>query len=336
MTLPTASVVVPNYNHGKFLPRCLDALLLQSIPPLEVIVIDDASHDDSLQVLEAYARRFPSLRIVQNQQNRGVCYGLNHGLALARGDYVCFPAADDEVLPGLFEHLLPLLARHPQAGTACGRTEWRCQSTGLSWTYGLPMPDQPGFLSPDDLVRLARAGRFALSGQHMLYRKSALLDAGGWIPELRWFTDAFSGWVVSLRHGTCFTPHTLSVFNLFPSSFYNAAQNSARREVMQHLLRLLQSPAYADVAPRIRDSGLLGGFGPDMLRVTLANPGHRRFINLPFLRLALRRSAELAGRRLLPRPLARLALRLRQPSPVAAGVPPAVEPGVPPGGPTQG
>ncbi|MGE3311012.1 MAG: glycosyltransferase family A protein, partial [Limisphaerales bacterium] len=220
MNLPRASVVVPNYNHAKYLPRCLDALLHQSVPPHEVIVIDDASQDDSLEVLASYARRHPLLRVVRNEQNRGVCFTLNRGLELAKGDYVCFPAADDEVLPGVFEHLLPLLAEHPNAGAACGMTEWRCQSTGLTWVHGVTMPDRPCFLDPDALVRLAQSGRLALSGQHMLYKKTALLDAGGWIPELRWFTDAFGGWIVTFRHGVCHTPNVLSVFNLFPTSFY--------------------------------------------------------------------------------------------------------------------
>ncbi len=310
MNLPRASVVVPNYNHAKYLPRCLDALLHQTVPPHEVIVIDDASQDDSLEVLQSYARRHPLLRVVRNEQNCGVCFTLNRGLEMAEGDYVCFPAADDEVLPGLFEHLLPLLAEHPRAGAASGMTEWRCQSTGLTWVHGVTMPDQPCFLDPDAMVRLAKSGRLAMSGQHMLYKKSALLDAGGWIPELRWFTDAFGGWVVGFRHGVCHTPKVLSIFNLFPTSFYNAAQASVRRDVMDQLLRLLEGDRFADVTPRIRSSGVLGGFGPAMLRVVLRHRVHWPFLSAAFLRHTARRSAELAGRRLLPKKLADLALRV--------------------------
>lgn len=317
MTLPRASVVVPNYNHAQYLPRCLDALLHQSVPPHEVIVIDDASKDNSMEVLQAYARQHPTLRVVRNEQNRGVCFGLNRGLEMAQGDYVCFPGADDEVLPGLFEQLLTLLAQHPQAGAASGMTEWRCQSTGLTWVHGVTMPNHPCFLTPAEMVRLAQSGRFAMSGQHMLYKKSALLDAGGWIPELRWFSDAFGGWIVGFRHGVCHTPKVLSIFNLFPSSYYNAAQNADRRQVMNHLLCLLESDRYADVAPSLRASGLLGGFGPDMLRVALRQRSHWRFLSPAFLRHAGRRTAEIAGRRFLPKSLANLALRLfyrRRPS----------------------
>jgi len=312
MNFPRASVVVPNYNHAQYLPRCLDALLHQTVPPHEVIVIDDASKDNSLEVLEAYARQHPLLKVVRNEQNQGVCFTLNRGLALATGDYVCFPAADDEVLPCLFENLLPLLAQHPNAGAACGFTEWHCHSTGLKWVHGVTMPDQPGYLSPNDLVGLAQSGRYALSGQHMLYKKSALLQAGGWIQELRWFTDAFAGLVVAFRHGVCHTPKVLSIYNLFPTSFYNAAQSAARRDVLDRFLRLLESPEYADVLPALRRSGILGVFGPPVLQLALRSPIHRPFLNRYFLRHALRRTAEVVGRQLLPKPLADLALRLRQ------------------------
>ena len=56
------SVVMANRNHARHLPRALDAVLAQSPPPREVIVLDDASADDSVTVLEGYARRFPCVR----------------------------------------------------------------------------------------------------------------------------------------------------------------------------------------------------------------------------------------------------------------------------------
>lgn len=57
MTTPSLSVVVPNYNHGQHLPNCLEALVRQSVPPAEIVVIDDASTDNSLEVLADFARR---------------------------------------------------------------------------------------------------------------------------------------------------------------------------------------------------------------------------------------------------------------------------------------
>src|SRR5882762_8012778 len=115
MARPTLSVIVPNYNHAQYLPVCLPAILNQSVPALEVIVVDDASTDNSVEVLKAFAQKYSSLRFYRNDQNRGVNYNLNFGLSVAKGDFVFFPGADDEVMPGLFEKSLTLLQQYPKA-----------------------------------------------------------------------------------------------------------------------------------------------------------------------------------------------------------------------------
>ena len=74
------SVVVPNYNHAHFLPRCLDALLEQPVPPFEILVLDDSSKDNSREVLRSYAQKSPLIHIHFNERNLGVCETMNRGL----------------------------------------------------------------------------------------------------------------------------------------------------------------------------------------------------------------------------------------------------------------
>lgn len=311
MTRPTLSVVIPNYNHARLLPTCLSAVLEQSVPADEVIVIDDGSTDTSREVLAEFAARNPRLRLEPNERNLGVVPTMNRGLGLARGEYVAFLAADDEVLPGWLEKTLPLLERHPGVGLVCGLTEWRCHSTGMTWKHGVRMPTDGAFLSPEAMVRLGRSGRLTLSGQHALMNKAALVAAGGWKPELRWFTDWFSTCVIAFRHGMVHVPDVLSVFNLHATSYYNTAESRAqRRETMAKILEHLESPPYADVAPRLGASGLLGGFGWPMVSLVAGHSRHRRFLTSGFARHAARRSAEVLGRRFLPAWLARACLKL--------------------------
>lgn len=311
MSVPKVTAVVPNYNHARLLPRSLDALVGQTVPFHEIIVLDDCSKDDSFAIMEDYARRFPRVRIHRNEKNLGVSPTLNRGLAMAEGDYVGFYAADDQVLPHLLEHASPLLAAHPGCGMVSGICEWRCQTTGLVWYYGTTMPKEARFFPPEELVRLGKSGRLQVSAQPALYRKDALVRAGGWRPELRWHTDWFGSWVVAFRHGVCHIPEVLSVFNLYAGSFYHSVQSRAeRREPLDRILRLLETDEFADVAGPIRESGLLGGFGWPMVRVIASHREHRRFLSPGFFRLLSRRTAEIAGRHLLPRWLARVCLRI--------------------------
>src|SRR5581483_7557387 len=172
--LPKVSVVVPNYNHGKYLARCLTALLEQSVPPLEIIVIDDASTDDSVQVAGEFVRRHPIVRLHRNERNQGVIYNANLGLQLIRGDYVLFAAADDEVLPGFMEKSADLLRQHPQAALCCTVGDWQETATGLNWHVGVGMGDEPCYLPPARIFELERQGRFFIASHSAIFRKSAL------------------------------------------------------------------------------------------------------------------------------------------------------------------
>src|SRR5438477_610601 len=95
--LPTLSVIVPNYNHARYLDMSLPAILKQSVPPLELIVIDDASTDNSREVLRRFAARNPLVRLVENPKNLGVMPNIRAGVEMARGEYVYVGSADDEI-----------------------------------------------------------------------------------------------------------------------------------------------------------------------------------------------------------------------------------------------
>ncbi len=308
---PRISMVIPNYNHAHYLPRCLNAMLNQPVLPYEIIVVDDASTDNSLEVLRSFAERHPIIHVHPNERNVGTNLTVNRGLELAQGDYVGFPAADDEVLPGVFEHFTRILRAHPEAGGCSGLCEWRCTRTGLKWYVGTDMPRQACYLSPRELVDLAKRGRLGIAGQNAVFKKSALLEAGGYIPELKWYADAFCDLTVCFRHGMCHVPKVLSVFYLHPTSYYQSASGQTeRRDTMERMLQLLESDRFADVAPLYAESGWLGGYGWQILKLVASHREHRRFLTCAFLRRAIRRTAEVVGRRFFPNWLARRCLQL--------------------------
>lgn len=311
MSTPKVSLVIINYNHAKVLPRALDAALSQTVPADEVLVVDDGSTDDSREVIAGFASRSSRVRSCPNERNLGIGPTCNRGLELAIGDYVAFLASDDRVLPGLVEGCLPLLSAHPEAGATSGLCEWRCEATGLTWYQGSRMPTEPVYLPPDRMIRLARAGRFSLAGQHALFKRSAVLEAGGWLAELRWFMDVFTSWVVGFRYGVCHVPKVLSVFHTAPTSYYHSAKSAGERgRVLTRFLELLESPKYRDAAPAIRASGLIGGLGGFALRVALRDRRFWPYLTPGFLAQTTRRTAEVLGRRYLPEPATRLAARL--------------------------
>jgi glycosyltransferase involved in cell wall biosynthesis len=116
------SVVVPNYNHARFLRRRLDSILAQTIQDFELIVLDDASTDESLEVIRLYCDD-PRVRLEISPVNSGSPFkAWNKGVALARAPYVWIAESDDWAHPRLLERLLPLLEARPHVGIAYCRS----------------------------------------------------------------------------------------------------------------------------------------------------------------------------------------------------------------------
>jgi glycosyltransferase involved in cell wall biosynthesis len=98
----TVSVIIPTYNRSGLLPRALDSVLTQTYKDLEVLVVDDASTDDTSEVVAAYESD-PRVRYLPQKDNRGVSAARNRGLAEARGQFIAFLDSDDEWLPPKLE-----------------------------------------------------------------------------------------------------------------------------------------------------------------------------------------------------------------------------------------
>src|ERR1700730_1848833 len=122
MREPLLSVVLPNYNHAQYLARAIDAIAGQDRPPDEIIVIDDASTDDSRDVLANCQSRHSNLIILVNEPNHGALFALQRGLELAKGRYIYFAAADDQVLPGFFSQAIHTLEAAPTLALFCAET----------------------------------------------------------------------------------------------------------------------------------------------------------------------------------------------------------------------
>ena len=105
MNLKKVSVIIPNYNYARYLPEAVESVLNQSYKPIEIIVVNNGSTDNSLEVLKAFENRF---RLI-DQSNLGQSGARNSGLNQATGDYIAFLDADDYWHPEKIEKQVKLL-----------------------------------------------------------------------------------------------------------------------------------------------------------------------------------------------------------------------------------
>lgn len=264
---PTAdlSVVMPTYNHARYLPRALGALLDQSLVPAEIIVVNDASPDDTSDILERYSRDYPVVKVITNDRNRGANEGIRVGLAQASGKYVFCTASDDYVLPGFVEKMVGTLEQYPRAGLCSAYFSIVNGVSGEIRPNVSGWCTAPRYFSPAEVERLI--GHTSVPGHASILKRSSFEAAGGFLPDLEWHSDWFLNFVVAFREGICHVPETLSLLTEMSSSYAGQGTQSERQTaVINAIFDRLASATYADVAPFFQRSGVLSVLGLPVLR----------------------------------------------------------------------
>jgi len=168
---PVISVIMPCYNESARIAEAVRSVFLQTFSSLELIVVDDGSKDDSLDVLHRLSGEYDGLRFIA-QPNRGAGPARNRGLKEALGQYIAFHDADDSWHPDCLDKLHAGLESDPNAALAyCG---W--QNRGLSENQCRPFIP-PDYERPDKVESLLRGCRWPIHAA--LTRRSAIEAVGG-------------------------------------------------------------------------------------------------------------------------------------------------------------
>jgi glycosyltransferase involved in cell wall biosynthesis len=180
---PRVSIVIPTYNRASIVRRAIDSVLAQTFDDLEILVVDDGSTDDTRAALAGYPERVRAI----HQENGGPAAARNHGMRLARGEYIGFLDSDDAYLPRNVEAHLRRFEECPEAGLVyCGIEI--LDKDGKRLKDLLPNPEDRGLV----LERLIRYNFITLST--VLMRRAAMEFAGEMNPSL-WFAEDWYYWL---------------------------------------------------------------------------------------------------------------------------------------------
>jgi glycosyltransferase involved in cell wall biosynthesis len=202
---PTVSVVIPAHNRSLVVSRAIDSALTQTYQPLEIIVVDDGSSDNTREVVESI--RDSRIRYLRHDRNLGAGAARNTGIRAATGDYVAFLDSDDEWMPQKLERQVQVLANNtPEVAAVCSGFV-RVDEQGRVDGTTIPGDRDVDF---DVLIGANRIGTTSTA-----VVKRALLNAiGGFDPALRSCQD----WDMYLRlvrhHRLGFVPEVMARFHI--------------------------------------------------------------------------------------------------------------------------
>ncbi|MBV9226228.1 MAG: glycosyltransferase family 2 protein [Acidobacteriaceae bacterium] len=183
MSSPVVSVTVVTYNSARFIGQCLQYVLAQTLQDIEVIVVDNASSDETPQVLRNFQNQ---AQVVYNKANTGFAGGQNQAIQLSRGAWVLTLNPDVRLSPDFLSQLLAAAEGDGQIGTACGKllamqADFKIpeapvlDSTGIYFTpslrhfdRGSKQPDRGQYQTPEYV--------FGATGAAALYRREMIKD----------------------------------------------------------------------------------------------------------------------------------------------------------------
>jgi glycosyltransferase involved in cell wall biosynthesis len=253
MKQSSISVVIPNYNHGEYIGKQLNLLTSQSIPPLEVIVVDDASTDDSARIIEEYARAHPLVRLIRHERNMGVNAALTTGLAACRGDFYYAGAADDLVAPGFIESIEEMIARFPQAGVYFGMYRAVDPEDREIGIKNISRWHEETYATPDVFLNDCLEAEHCSNSlsPSTVYRKQFIAEVGGYRAELGHWADTFMTRAIALKYGAGYTPQVLATMRWMPHGFSGSQARNVRLmlDIVGRAAWLMRSPEFRDRFP---------------------------------------------------------------------------------------
>ena len=170
---PRVSVVVVCYNQAQYLGEAIESVLAQNYQPVEILVVDDGSTDETAKVATA----FRQVRYI-HQSNRGLPAARNTGLHHSTGEYVAFLDADDKLLPDALQEGMDCFREFPDSGFVSGAYR-------NVFSDGSPAPtDPPQFVEADHYCRMLQGNYIGMHAA-VLYRRETIAAAGGFRETLR-------------------------------------------------------------------------------------------------------------------------------------------------------
>lgn len=269
--MPRVSVVLPNYNYARYLDERIRSILGQTYRDFELVIIDDASTDESLDVV----RRFedPRIRVHVRAQNSGKVYASwNEGLRHCSGDLVLFAGADDVAEHSLLEKLVEPFETDPDLGFSHCRL-LLIDADGKIVSTQMGLPASAGFIS-DDLRRdyLAPSPlewqrllvtNFIWNASGVLFNRSVLEAAGVFDDSLIIAADWLTYLTIARKHSVAYVGEPLNAFRQLEKSVSKRLQGAQLIEEIficltrqeAHLLNA-EDRQYYDAGMRNADDGL--------------------------------------------------------------------------------
>lgn len=279
------SVIIPNYNHAKFLPECLEAILSQSRQPQEILVVDDASTDESCAIVSSYQKNHPHLHLLKLKKNSGGPFvPIQESLKRVQGDYIAFCASDDIIQPGFFKESMEFIGAHPEIALCFGRfVEFQNQKPYRFEDNTLSLIRFSKVFHPDAWVKISKKHHLDIPSHAAIYKKKVLLEIGGYDQSLQAYSDYYLNSELSFKHPIGYVPKIWGASRIIQRSYGRDLTPKARAVLCGQIIKKIEREP-KEIQDRWKQSGILCRAGRGMFDFLISNLKYWHYLPTLLLR----------------------------------------------------
>ena len=229
---PLVSVLIDNYNYGRFLGQCLESVLAQTYPHVETIVVDDGSKDNSRDVIATFGDRITAIL----QDNHGQASTLNAGFAISKGEWILLLDSDDFFHPDKIRQIVALAAEYPDAGMIAHDLAY-CTATGEPLDFAAPYIPKRTLV---DDRKLARRGSLSVSlpaHSGLCFRRDVFQSLLPLPEDINMGIDNYMKWAALSMYPVLLTPELLTVQRIHGTNAGTMLQEAGGTEGLIKLAR---------------------------------------------------------------------------------------------------
>ncbi len=300
--MPTFCALMANYNDAATIEAALTPLINQTVPFDRILVINDGSTDNSMDVLARIKAKAPQLEIIDNERNIGAIASVRRGLERITEEYV-FPVSANDVFSRLVvEHATAALKIMPNASMIAGKLGYKTMD-GSEQVASLPFPE--GNITVCDAARykeMARTHPFSANGAATILNRQRMLEYGSYREEMKWMSDWFLYLMLSTRYGFVYVPEQFGTMITGPNQYSRAVRDwSKQKPVVKSFFTIMQDE-YPNDLEDFRAMAVLPSYDWQILPMLLKDRTLRSYLTpLLLWRLSVTIPARSIARAILPR-----------------------------------
>lgn len=252
--MPLVSVIIPNYNHGKFLKERIDSVLNQSFTDFELIILDDCSRDNSREIIEQFRTQTKLSHIIYNDKNSGSPFKQwMKGIALAKGEWIWIAESDDVANPNFLETLLRYSQEYSSAGMLYSNSykDANPDTSQFATTADETNSDfNSNLWSSNHLLKGGEANalylcrkNIILNASSTLIKKKYLLQLPAEMKKMKYYGDWYCYICLATVTDFFYCSEPLNTFRRHPSSLiYKSSRHNIKPDCFRILNLLLVQP----------------------------------------------------------------------------------------------